>query len=89
MFRSLGFEECPDGTLEADIEKIAIYGNDDEFEHVAFQRNDGSWSSKLGELGDIRHDGSTPSRDRASSSTPTSSRICGDRGSRILWPNRD
>lgn len=56
LFRSLGFEECPDGTLEADIEKIAIYGNDDEFEHVAFQRNDGSWSSKLGELGDIRHD---------------------------------
>jgi hypothetical protein len=56
LFRSLDFEECFDGVLQPDMEKIAIYGNDDEFEHVAFQRADGSWSSKLGELGDIRHD---------------------------------
>lgn len=56
LFNSLGFQECPDGALVSDTEKIAIYGSNDEFEHVAFQRFDGTWSSKLGELGDIRHD---------------------------------
>ncbi len=56
LFRSLGFDECIDRSLEPGIEKIAVYGSGDEFEHVAFQRTDGTWSSKLGELGDIRHD---------------------------------
>lgn len=55
LFRSLGFESSPDGSVAPGLEKIAIYGTGDEFEHVAFQRADGTWSSKLGELADVRH----------------------------------
>jgi hypothetical protein len=56
VFEHLGFCRCDDGDLEEGIEKIAVYGSDESFEHVAFQRPDGKWSSKLGELSDIRHD---------------------------------
>lgn len=56
LFEHLGFEVCPDGALEGEFEKIAIYAEEDEFDHVAFQRSKSSWSSKLGELADIRHD---------------------------------
>jgi hypothetical protein len=55
VFGYLGFSACSDGALVPGVEKIAVYGRDDEFDHVAFQRTDGSWSSKLGELSDIRH----------------------------------
>jgi len=54
-FELCGFERCSDGILEAGFERIAIYGQGEDFDHVAFQRDDGAWSSKLGELGDIRH----------------------------------
>ena len=56
VFRALGFERCADGNLVAGFEKIAVYANNDDFAHVAYQRPDGSWSSKLGKLNDIRHD---------------------------------
>lgn len=56
LFESLEFERCADGQLEAGFEKIAIYGEPPEFDHVAFQRTDGTWSSKLGTLNDIKHD---------------------------------
>lgn len=55
LFEYLGFEACTEGSLVSGYEKIAVYGRDNEFEHVAFQREDGSWSSKLGELSDIAH----------------------------------
>lgn len=57
MFESLGFVACADGTPEDASEKIAIYGEGSEFGHVAFQLPDGAWSSKLGELNDLRHVG--------------------------------
>ena len=59
VFTELGFERCANGALVAGVEKIAIYANGDDFAHVAYQRRDGSWSSKLGKLNDIRHDDAT------------------------------
>lgn len=56
VFQHLGFRQCADGKLQAGVEKIAVYGTGDSFDHVAFQRCDGRWSSKLGELSDVRHD---------------------------------
>jgi hypothetical protein len=56
LFQSLGFVQCLDGLLEPSQEKIAIYADGDDFQHVAYQRIDGSWSSKLGKLNDVRHD---------------------------------
>ena len=56
MFETfLGYRECPSGALRLGSEKIAVYVDGDEFCHVAHQRSDGTWSSKIGELGDICH----------------------------------
>lgn len=55
LFEHCGFHECTSGTLEHEYEKIAIFAAGEDFDHVAFQREDGCWSSKLGELGDITH----------------------------------
>ena len=55
LFEHCGFAECVSGTLEDGYEKIAIFASSEEFDHVAFQREDGCWSSKLGELGDVMH----------------------------------
>ena len=54
-FARAGFIGCPGSDLEDGYEKIAIYVRDGEFKHVAFQRTDGAWSSKLGPRNDIRH----------------------------------
>lgn len=51
-----GYERCADGSLEADIEKVAIYGKGLRFTHVARQRASGAWTSKLGRLEDIEHE---------------------------------
>jgi hypothetical protein len=56
LFSFHGFERCDDDELVESVEKIAIYGDDEFFDHVAFQLPDGRWSSKLGELNDIKHD---------------------------------
>ncbi len=56
LFAHCGFAECEHGHLERGFEKIAVYGSGEDFDHVAFQRVDGTWSSKLGEGADIRHD---------------------------------
>jgi hypothetical protein len=69
VFRDLGFERCADGSLVTGLEKLAIYASEDEFAHVAYQRPDGSWSSKLGRLNDVRHDDPRPFLDRPSPST--------------------
>ena len=56
LFETLGFETCADSSLEAGHEKIAIYGQADEFRHVARQLESGTWTSKLGDFEDIEHD---------------------------------
>jgi hypothetical protein len=56
VFGSLGFVECADATLEPGVEKIAIYAEGQRFDHVAYQRSDGEWSSKMGPYNDIRHE---------------------------------
>ncbi len=59
QFAAVGFQECRDGALEAVTEKIAIYADGEDFAHVAYQRPDGAWSSKLGKLNDVRHKSAT------------------------------
>lgn len=54
-FRSLGYEVCATGDLEPGLEKVALYANQSTPTHAARQLPDGFWTSKLGELEDIRH----------------------------------
>lgn len=55
-FRQLGFEECPDARLEEGWAKVAIFATEDGLPaHVARQLADGTWTSKLGKLEDIKH----------------------------------
>jgi hypothetical protein len=53
--RKYGYERCPDGDLETGYEKLAIFTQGNEFKHVARQRQNGMWTSKLGQLDDIDH----------------------------------
>jgi hypothetical protein len=55
-FRSLGFKECNDGTLEDGYEKVALYGSAFFYTHAARQLPNGKWTSKLGRSEDIEHD---------------------------------
>lgn len=56
VFEIHGHRECDAGDLEADFEKIAIFGKSDgTATHVARQLDAGEWTSKLGKLEDIRH----------------------------------
>ena len=58
-YRTLGYETCDDGTLENDVEKIAIYVDTQSIPtHAAKQLTNGRWTSKLGQAVDIEH--STP-----------------------------
>lgn len=57
LFESLGYTLCESAHPEADYGKIAIYGEQDEWEHVARQLADSLWTSKLGADEDISHDG--------------------------------
>jgi len=52
----LGFHECGDGALEHGFDKIAIYGEGNDFLHVARQLPEGNWTSKLGRDIDIEHE---------------------------------
>jgi hypothetical protein len=55
-FELHGFKSCPDGNYEPEQEKLAIYVDaSDDPQHVARQLSTGEWTSKLGELEDIRH----------------------------------
>jgi hypothetical protein len=58
-FEAVGYEMCAGVDLEAGYEKVALYvdraGN---WTHASIQLADGAWSSKLGNMEDIRH--STP-----------------------------
>jgi hypothetical protein len=58
VFATLEYALCDSDNCEAGYEKIAIYGKgseDDEYEHVARQLADGTWTSKLGPDDDINH----------------------------------
>ena len=54
-FRVLGYEPCPDGALQEEFEKIAIYELHSEVTHIARQLTTGQWTSKIGNLEDIEH----------------------------------
>lgn len=55
-YRTLGFSQCEDASLERGFEKVAIYANKLVPTHAARQLSDGRWTSKLGPLEDIDHD---------------------------------
>jgi hypothetical protein len=57
VFSRQGFEECGNGHLEGNLEKIALYVDSATglFRHVARQLESGEWTSKLGGLHDIEH----------------------------------
>ncbi len=51
-----GYAKCGDASLEEGQEKVAIYQTStQEFSHVARQKENGIWTSKLGKLHDIDH----------------------------------
>ncbi len=55
-FRAVGFEVCEDAVFEDGVEKEAIFADPNGSPtHAARQLNDGTWTSKLGQLEDIRH----------------------------------
>lgn len=56
MFEHFGFKICKKPDLEDGYEKVAIYGQDEEYTHAARQLPSGKWTSKLGFLEDIEHD---------------------------------
>lgn len=57
IFLAQGFEPCDGEALEAGYDRVAIYGaSQDRFTHVACQRDDGWWASKIGEFEDIEHE---------------------------------
>lgn len=58
-YGTLGFTLCFDGTLEAGLEKMAIYrqgaAGTEIPTHAALQLEDGKWTSKFGPCEDIIH----------------------------------
>lgn len=53
-----GYEVCGDGDFEKGFQKIALYAkpdNWDECTHASRQKQNGSWTSKLGKEYDIQH----------------------------------
>jgi hypothetical protein len=56
-YESLGYELCEDGRWEQELEKIAIYVDEKGMPtHVAIQRANGKWRSKLGGDIDVEHE---------------------------------
>jgi hypothetical protein len=57
-FGAIGYIPDPsnDPSLDAGVEKVAIYALGDEPTHAAKQLSDGRWTSKLGAQEDISHD---------------------------------
>ena len=55
-FRTLGYEPCDSPELEPNMEKVAIYSDEDGLPtHAARQLETGAWTSKLGREEDIEH----------------------------------
>jgi hypothetical protein len=58
-YGTLGYVQCPDGSLEQGYEKIVVYAKgpgNTEPTHAARQLPSGKWTSKLGQVEDIEHD---------------------------------
>jgi len=55
-FKSIGFAVCENAVADSSSEKIAIYGDGQEYTHAARQLPNGKWTSKLGKGEDIEHD---------------------------------
>jgi hypothetical protein len=55
-FATIGYEEADSADFEEGVEKIALYQSAGEPTHAARQLPDGSWTSKLGDYEDIRHE---------------------------------
>lgn len=55
-FLALGYEACPDESLEQGFEKVAIYAFGFFYTHAARQLPNGKWTSKLGKAENIEHD---------------------------------
>ncbi|HUS58397.1 MAG TPA: hypothetical protein VM141_07075 [Planctomycetota bacterium] len=53
-FETIGYAQCEDGKPEESFEKIAIFFQGKAI-HAA-REHDGAWTSKIGELVDIRHE---------------------------------
>ena len=56
LFENEGFAVCASSDSEDGIEKVALYAAHGEWKHMALQKMDGKWTSKLGPLEDIEHD---------------------------------
>ena len=61
-FQTLGYSICLDGSANENYDKIAIYGVTSPDgtvtpTHASFQLPAGIWTSKLGKLEDIAHNG--------------------------------
>ena len=57
VFQGLGFEVCQDAIFKVGVEKVVIFANSDRLPtHATRQLSDGTWTSKLGQSEDIRHD---------------------------------
>ncbi len=54
-FSTLGYQISSSGDLDLAAEKVAIFAIGNLPTHMARQLPDGTWTSKLGELEDIRH----------------------------------
>ena len=54
-FRTVNFEVCADASVEAGVEKIAIYTLSGLPKHAVRQLPNGNWASKLGAYEDIQH----------------------------------
>lgn len=56
-FATLGYEQCEDGNLELEYQKVVLYTSIQSGEptHMARQLEDGTWTSKLGQSVDVMH----------------------------------
>ena len=55
-FATKRYKPCEDGCLEKGQEKVALYSKGDRITHAAKQKENGRWSSKMGDNVDIEHD---------------------------------
>jgi len=55
-YETLGYWVCQNSDFEQGYEKVALYALDGEWKHAARQLPEGSWTSKLGEWEDVRHE---------------------------------
>lgn len=56
-FEYLGFSVCPDGEIEADFDKVALYQKNGQWQHAAIIESKDQYHSKMGVWWDIVHRG--------------------------------